>query len=88
MMYRHESFQLWESEIKGLLIQQNNDFVTLNKDGINVFALGKTNKRVIIDNESQERMIHSFESMNYIKVDPLNILVFANQKMDKREVQV
>ena len=32
--------------------------------------------------------MHSFESVNYLKLDPTNAVVFANQKMDKREVQI
>jgi len=33
-------------------------------------------------------MMNSLESMNYLKLDPTNVLVFANQNMAKREVQV
>lgn len=47
IMFRHESFQLWESHVSSSLISKNNDFVTLNKDGINVFALGSKDKRPI-----------------------------------------
>ena len=85
-MFRHESFQLWESHVSSALISKNNDFVTLNKDGINVFALGSRDKRPIMDVEGQQRMIHSLESCNYLKLSPSNNLVFACQKMDKREV--
>lgn len=31
MIFRHESFQLWESECMGLLLGQNKDFITVNK---------------------------------------------------------
>ena len=77
-MYRHESFQLWESEINGTLLHNTNDFITVNRDGINVFALGSTQKRPIIDANGDARMINSLESMNYLKLDPINVLVFAN----------
>jgi hypothetical protein len=51
-----------------------------------IFALGSIPKRPIRDSVGEMRMIHSLESMNYLKLDPTNLLVFANQKMDKREV--
>lgn len=31
IIFRHESFQLWESECRGLLLTKNKDFVTINK---------------------------------------------------------
>jgi len=62
--------------------------VAVNRDGINVFALGSTQKREIIDFEGNPRMMNSLESMNYLKLDPTNVLVFANQNMAKREVVV
>ena len=77
MIFRHESFQLWESQISGLLTNKNNDFVKINRDGIAIIALGSIEKRNIRDAEGNERMIHSLESMNYLKVDPSNFLLFA-----------
>ena len=59
IIFRHESFQLWESEIIGFLTNRNLDFVTLNRDGISIIALGQVDKRVINDSEGQERMLHS-----------------------------
>ena len=69
-------------------MKKTNDFVAVNRDGINVFALGSTQKRPIKDVEGNDRMMNSLESMNYLKLDPTNILVFANQNMEKREVLV
>jgi len=70
------------------LIHATNDFVTINRDGIMIFALGSIPKRPIKDSAGEDRMIHSLESMNYLKLDPTNLVVFANQKMEKREVQI
>lgn len=61
-----------------MLISNNNTFVTLNRDGINVFSLNSTNKRKIKDANGDDRIIHSFESVNYLKLDPANAIVFAN----------
>lgn len=38
--YWHESYQLWESPVKGFLLNTN-DFLILSKDGINMIALGE-----------------------------------------------
>jgi hypothetical protein len=53
-----------------------------------IFALGSIQKRPIKDFEGEMRIIHSLESMNYLKLDPTNLLVFSNSKMDKREIQI
>jgi len=86
LIFRHESFQLWESEITGFLTAKNNDFVMINREGINILALGSIQKRALKDAEGNDRMIHSLESMNFLKVDPSNYLLFACAKTDKREV--
>lgn len=86
LIFRHESFQLWESEINGFLTNRNHDFVTINRDGINILALGSIEKRKLRDGQGNERMIHSLEAMNFLKVDPSNYLLFASAKMEKREV--
>jgi hypothetical protein len=40
MIFRHESFQLWESECMGLLLTENKDFIHLSKAGMHVLSLG------------------------------------------------
>tara|TARA_B110000285_G_C15111781_1_gene611561 strand:+ start:2008 stop:2211 length:204 start_codon:yes stop_codon:yes gene_type:complete len=67
-------------------LQGTNDFIAANRDGICVFALGSEQKRPIKDVNGDMRMLNSLESMNYLKLDPTNVLVFANQNMAKREV--
>lgn len=52
--------------------------MTLNRDGVNVFSLGSKNKREIEDADGNMRMMHSFESVNYLKLDPTNAVIFAN----------
>jgi hypothetical protein len=42
--YWHEGYQLWESPVKGFLLNTN-DFLILSKDGINVLALGEKEGR-------------------------------------------
>jgi hypothetical protein len=74
--YWHEGYQLWESPVKGFLLNSN-DFLILSKDGINVLALGEKDGRVIKDQEGFDRYIHSLGSINYIKIEPTNHLLFA-----------
>ena len=38
--YWFEGYQLWESPVKGFLLDTN-DFLILSKDGINLLALGE-----------------------------------------------
>ena len=42
---RHESFQLWESKIQGIILHKTNDFVTFSKLGITVSGLGANHKK-------------------------------------------
>jgi hypothetical protein len=41
-LQRHEAFQLWESPISGLLLENSKDYLTFSRSGINVLALGTT----------------------------------------------
>ena len=88
ILFRHESFQLWESECMGLLLSKNKDFIHLNKSGMHVLSLGTMEKRAITDNKKMNRMIHSLESCNFLKVDKSNYLVFQCQKASNRVVAI
>lgn len=76
MIFRHESFHLWEQKINGILLQDSKDFVTVSQKGIQVLALGNIHKRRIVTRNNQEMMIHSLDSQNYLRLDPGNFLVF------------
>ena len=77
-MYRHESFQLWESSIKGILMHKTNDFITINRDGLTILSLGAIQRKQVEDCNGDQRMLHSLTSMNYLKHDPANVIVFSN----------
>lgn len=53
IIFRHRSFQLWESGITGLLLTKNNDLVTISRDGISVSALGSVHCRTLISSEKE-----------------------------------
>jgi hypothetical protein len=70
------------------LTSKNNDFVTINRDGINILSLGSLEKRALKDAANNDRMLHSFQSMNFLKAEPCNFILFACANMEKREVQI
>lgn len=71
--------------MKGFLLNTN-DFLILSKDGINVLALGEKDGRCIKDKDGLPRFIHSLGSINYIKIEPTNHLLFACQFYEDRQV--
>ena len=60
-IFRHESFQLWESPIGGFLVDSTKDFIILNSAGLSIVALGSEDKRAYKGNQDQEMMTHSLE---------------------------
>lgn len=85
--YWHESFQLWESSVKGFLLSSNY-FMILSKSGINLLALGHSGSRQILDNDGFPRYIHALGSCNYLKIDPANVIFFACQYYNDRQIWV
>jgi len=76
-IFKHESFQLWESTITAFLINQNKEYVLVNRNGINIISLcNEKHKRSVKTKSGQEKMIHSLESINYLKVDQQNYVQF------------
>ena len=88
MIFRHESFQLWESECMGLLLHKNKDFITVNKQGMQVLCLGTVERRAIKDSDGIDRMIHSLESVNFLKLDKNNYVLFECAKPDMRIISI
>lgn len=80
IQFRHESFQMYESECSGLLLNnETKDYIHLNNFGMYVssFAsahLGIPDKRVLIDDEGQCKMLHAFEACNFLRLDPQNYI--------------
>lgn len=85
IQYWHESYQLWESPIKGFLLSTN-EFMVLFKDGINLIAVGTQKSRVIKDKEGLRRQLHSLGSKEYLKIEPSNHLLYACQYYEDRQL--
>jgi hypothetical protein len=41
VLSKHESFQLWEARVSGLLLVDSKDFLSFSRAGINILALGE-----------------------------------------------
>ena len=90
MIFRHESFQLWESECQGFFLNDSKyqDYISLSKAGMEVLSLGYNDKRAIVDHNGADRMIHSLNSVNFLKLEPGNYLLLECAYSDRRKVIV
>lgn len=75
ILFRHEAFQLWESECMGLLLEISKEYLHISKRGINILAVGTMEKKKIQDAEGNDKMIHSFDSLSYLKLNPNNFIL-------------
>ena len=55
----------------------------MNKTGMNVASLSEIDQRVIEGNDHQHKVLHSLESINYLKVDPGNFIEFDSETGDR-----
>ena len=86
-IFRHESFQLWESQISAFYLSKNNDYVMINADGISLISLGSFDKRMIRSEDGQEKMIHAIQSCDYLKCHPQNFIYF-DLSSEKRHINI
>lgn len=61
IIFWHESFQLWETKVMGLLLTKNFDFVQLSSRGMYVLSLGSNDKRAFKNTEGKEIVLHPLE---------------------------
>lgn len=90
VLYKHESFQLWESLVSGLLTNFNKDYISFTNIGMNVLALGelKNGKRELIDFEGQPKMIHSLDAYKFLKIDKENYINYKCQYYANRTISI
>jgi hypothetical protein len=80
---------LWESECTGFLLKnKNKDFVHAGREGLFVLSLGSLAKRPIVDRKGVDRMIHSLESVNFLKQDKDNFVLFACTDPDCKVISI
>lgn len=94
IIFRHESFQVWESQSAGMLLNnKSRDFIHINNKGISVMSLASKHmdvpdKRCLIDNLGDQRMLHSLESCNFLKLDPQNYIHMDCTNPDEYEMYI
>ena len=71
----YETYQLYESPIKGFLLPAG-DFLMLSKTGINVINLGSALKKKVTDQMGNTRIMHSLGSCNYLRIEAKNHIHF------------
>jgi histidinol-phosphate/aromatic aminotransferase/cobyric acid decarboxylase-like protein len=65
------------------MLSDKKDYVALSKAGLNIIALGAIDKREAKDEKGGERMVHSLESVNYLKVNKGNFVLFECADEDR-----
>jgi hypothetical protein len=75
-LQRFESFQLWESKCTAILLNNNEFYITFSNKGMNVVALGTREKYQLKDSDGDMRMIHSLESLSFLKLESSNFINF------------
>ena len=77
VIYRHESFCLWETHVSGFLNNSTLDFISLDQNGLGVMALSsKFLTKQIKDHEDQNMLVHSLSSCQYLRLGEGNHLLF------------
>ena len=76
LKYAFEYQQLWEDNISGFLLE-NNYYISLCKLGIGVLGVSNADMIPIEDNIGNNKMIHTFGSVDYLKVEPNNYIFFG-----------
>ena len=60
----------------------------MSKSGLNVLALGKVEKRKLSSIDGQMKMIHSLDSLSFLKVDKINFINFKCQDYNNRVISI
>ena len=75
-LQRFESFHLWESACSALLLSNNEFYIHFSNKGMNVVALGTAEQYQLKDSNGNRRMIHSLESLSFLKLEQSNFINF------------
>ena len=77
MLFRHESFCLWETNIMSFLNHSTIDLVTLNNKGMVVTDLSSGQQsRTLFNNKRHELKLHSLASSDYLELDNSNHILY------------
>ena len=79
IIFMHESFQLWESQMSTFMLTGTQDMITLNRQGVSVSSLGFGHKKAYKDDKGDDILIHPYEGYNHLKISPNNYLLYSCQ---------
>jgi hypothetical protein len=65
------------------MIEKNKDFITLSRAGISILALGDREKSKVRDSSGMDKIVHSIESLDFLKVDKNNMMLFECAEEDR-----
>lgn len=71
-----------------MLLRLSKEFVTFSKAGMNVVALGNQDTKYLKDNFGLDKILHSLDSLNYLKVDPANYVNCKCQNYENRVISI
>lgn len=54
----------------GFILHRNKDYIMLNNDGLSLIGLGTEEKKNILDDQGNSKMIHALESISFLKLEP------------------
>ena len=69
IVFRHDSFNLWETKIQSFLNDATLDYVSLNSSGISVMGLTSLfDTKRIVDDNNETHQVHSLAACEYLKL--------------------
>jgi hypothetical protein len=85
IIYRHESFCLWESSIMSFYNSTMMDLITLSDQGINIMALSQSpqNHNRHYRSKKEHSYLHALPSCDYLRLDNQNHILFDCSSSEK-----
>jgi hypothetical protein len=77
VVFRHESFQMWESKIFAFMNNATNEYVLLSSKGVHLVAIGSEDTRVVKDWGGIQRVLQPMQGYSFLKLNPTNSLYFS-----------
>ena len=78
LLFKYETFCLWEIGIMSFLNDSTNDYITLTNSGMRITGLsGDFLSRKVEDNEGRKLKLHSLSSCKYLMLDKSNHIHFS-----------
>jgi len=84
LVFKMETFCLWETGIMSFLNDTTNDYITLTSTGMKITGLScDFLSKNVRDNENRKLKLHSLASCKYLMLDKSNHILFSCMRDDK-----